>query len=110
MSFFGQIGLEKALFVAYTSHMPVQTTQVRVTLPLQLSEILLGKAERLGLGLATYLKHLAISDAQAKDDEFHYPEYEASERTLLAFRDAMRDKKEGKMIRVDDIDAYFDSL
>lgn len=87
--------------------MPVQTTQVRVTLPLQLSEILLAKAERLGLGLATYLKHLAISDAQAKDGDFHYPEYEASERSLMALRDALRDEKKGKLIRVDDIDEYF---
>lgn len=90
--------------------MPVQTTQIRVTLPLQLSEILLAKAERLGLGLAAYLKHLAISDAQTKDDEFHYPEHEASERSLMALREALRDEKEGKLIRINDLDDYFDNL
>lgn len=96
--------------MAYTSHMPVKTTQIRVTLPLQLSEILLAKADRLGLGLATYLKHLAISDAQAKDGDFHYPGYEASERSLMALRDALRDENEGKLIRVNDLDEYFDNL
>lgn len=90
--------------------MPVQTTQVRVTLPLQLSEILLGKAERLGLGLAAYIKHLAIVDAKGSEEKFQYPEYESSERTLKAYRDARQDEKDGKLIRVDDIDEFLDNL
>ena len=89
--------------------MSAQNTQIRVTLPIQLEELLHAKASRFGLGLAAYIKHLVIADVKDVKD-IKYPEFEASDRTIQAFHDAMKARKEGKMIKVKDVDTYLDSL
>ncbi len=82
-----------------------QTTQIKVTLPGELYLLVKNKADRFGLNLAAYMRHLAIADS--KDD---FPTYPMSTKTeKLGFK-ALEDYKKGKTIKVNDIDEYFKNL
>ena len=84
--------------------MQSQTTQIRVTLPIELQGYLQAKAGKFGLSMASYIKNLIINDV--KDVE--YPVMQVSERTEQAYKKALKERD--KAIEVTDIDTYFDSL
>lgn len=84
--------------------MKTQTTQIRVTLPVQLQGYLQTKASKFGLGLSAYVKNLIINDV--KDVE--YPIFEASERTEEAYKTALQERD--RAVEVDDVDEFLNSL
>lgn len=86
--------------------MRTQQSQIKINLPLNLKEFVESKASQLGIPLASYIKHLIIKDVE----NMSYPTYQASEQTEKAYRKALKDQKEGKLIKVDNLDKFFKEL
>jgi len=84
--------------------MQTQTTQIRVTLPVELQGYLQTKASRFGLGLSAYVKNLIINDV--KDVE--YPIFEASKRTEESYKKAIVERD--MAVKVDDVDEFLNNL
>jgi predicted DNA-binding protein len=84
----------------------VSTTQVKVTLPDELYLHIKSRADRLGLNLASYIRHLIINDV--KDVEI--PVFEMSEKTEKIASKALKDYKNGKTKVMGDIDSYLNGL
>lgn len=68
--------------------MKTQTTQLRVTLPVQLQGYLQVKSNKFGLSLSAYVRNLIIDDVK----DVGYPVFEASKSTELAYKKAKDDK------------------
>ncbi|MBI2086547.1 hypothetical protein HYT74_04350 [Candidatus Daviesbacteria bacterium] len=68
--------------------MITQQTQIKINLPLALKEFLESKANRFGMPLAGYIKHLMLKDVE----EMEYPIFEASDATITAYKKAMKEK------------------
>lgn len=86
--------------------MNAQTTQIKLTLPVSLKGYLQTKADKYGLPITAYLKHMIIKEVEDVD----YPTYEMSERTEKKLKKAMKDYKAGKAIEVRNLKKYFDEL
>lgn len=84
--------------------------QLKITLPLNLLDLLKSKAEKLGLPVAAYLRHLVVEDVKDEVLENKYPVFRASKATERAARKALEDYKKGKVVWVDDIDKFFRDL
>lgn len=84
--------------------MITQQSQIKVNLPVQLKEYLESKANRFGMPLAGYIKHLILEDVADMD----YPEYEASARTIKRAKKALKEKN--KSIAIKDINKFFKNL
>lgn len=69
--------------------------QIKITLPLVLKDFLESKASKLGLPIASYVRHLIVKDVE----DMKYPEFEASDATIKAFNKAMREKDKAVTIR-----------
>ncbi|OGY08684.1 MAG: hypothetical protein A2782_04165 [Candidatus Blackburnbacteria bacterium RIFCSPHIGHO2_01_FULL_43_15b] len=78
--------------------------QIKLNLPLPLKERAESQASKFGVPLATYLKHLIMQDTEDMD----YPVFEPSERTIKAYKQALKNKN--KAIFVENIDEYFKNL
>lgn len=83
-----------------------QSVQVKVTLPFQLQQFAQDKAQKYGLSLSTYIKHLVIDDVR----EMHMPTFPMSEKTEKVATQALEDHKQGKTHQIDSIDAFLNSL
>lgn len=86
--------------------MITQQSQIKVNLPIQLKEYLESKANKFGMPLAGYIKHLILEDVADMD----YPVFEASEKTIKAYKKALKEQSQGKLIKVGDIDKFFEEL
>ena len=84
--------------------MVTQQAQIKLNLPVNLKEYVESKAAKFGMPLASYVRHLILKDV----DDMQYPTYEASDKTIAAYKKALKEKH--KAIRVDDIDEFFDNL
>jgi predicted DNA-binding protein len=84
--------------------MQSQTTQIRVTLPVELQGYLQAKASKFGLTLATYIKHLIIDDVK----DVKYPVMKASRDTEQSYERAMRERD--RAAEITDLDDYFNKL
>lgn len=84
--------------------MITQQAQIKINLPLALKDFLESKANKFGMPLAGYIKHLMLKDVE----DMEYPTFEASDRTIKAYKKALRDKE--KAIEVTDIDEFFKNL
>lgn len=84
--------------------MVTQQAQIKINLPLALKEFLESKANKFGMPLAGYIKHLMLKDVEEMD----YPTFEASDRTIRAYKKALKDKD--KAIEVTNIDEFFKNL
>lgn len=85
--------------------MITQQSQIKINLPLALKEFLESKASRVGLPIATYVKHLILKEVE----DMKYPEFEASDRTIKAYKRALKDRN--KAIRVKgDIKTFLQNL
>lgn len=80
--------------------------QIKLNLPLPLKDRAQSQASKFGVPLATYLKHLIMKDTEDMD----YPVFPASARTERLARQAMKEYKEGRTIRVDNVDKFFKEL
>jgi len=79
--------------------MQTQTTQIRVTLPNELTGYLQTKASKFGLSLSIYIKNLVINDVQ----DVKYPIYEMSSASVKNFNEAKKEEKNGTLIKVSGI-------
>lgn len=77
--------------------MITQQSQIKVNLPIQLKEYLESKASRFGMPLAGYIKHLILEDVAGMD----YPEYEASDRTVKAYKKALKNRSKAIKVKGD---------
>ena len=86
----------------------MQTTQVQLKISLseQLNSLLLGKAQRLGLPLTQYVKHIIVKEVEKEE----YPTFQMSKKTEKALKKAIKDEKAGKTIKIDDLDIFFKQL
>lgn len=84
----------------------LQPTQIKVTLPEELYLHLKSKAEKFGLGLSSYIRHLVINDVKDVD----VPVFRMSSKTEGRGFRALKEHEKGKTTKIDDIDRYFDSL
>jgi len=83
-----------------------QSIQVKVTLPMQLQEFAQSKADKFGMNLASYIKHLVLMDVKDMD----MPTFTMSEHTQKVALQAIEDHRQGKTIAVDDLDEFLDNL
>lgn len=84
--------------------MVTQQAQIKINLPLALKDFLESKAQKFGMPLAGYIKHLMLKDVE----DMEYPVFEASDRTIRAYQKALKNKD--KAIEVTDIDEFFKNL
>ena len=85
--------------------MITQQAQIKVNLPLQLKEYLESKASRFGMPLAGYIKHLILKEVVDMD----YPVFEASDRTLKAYRKALKERAKAVKVK-GDIGKFLENL
>lgn len=83
-----------------------QATQVKVTLPDELYLHLKSRAERFGLNLASYIRHLVINDVKDVD----IPVLKMSEKREKIALKALEDYKSGKTRAMNNVDNYLASL
>lgn len=87
--------------------MITQQTQIKLNLPLALKDFLESKANKFGMPIAAYVKHLIIKDVE----DMEYPTFEASDSTIRAFKKAMREKDKAISFRnVAELDKYLKNL
>lgn len=87
--------------------MITQQTQIKLNLPLALKEFLESKAQRFGIPIAAYVKHLIIKDVE----DMEYPTFEASDSTIKAFKKVMKEKDKAVNFRnVAELDKYLKNL
>jgi hypothetical protein len=98
--------LEKYLKRCYYLLMATQQAQIKLNLPIQLRDYLASRAGRFGMPVAGYVKHLILKDVEILD----YPVFKASKRTEQAYKKAKQEEKKGKLIKVSNIDKFFDNL
>ena len=84
----------------------IQATQVKVTLPDELYLHLKSKAEKFGMNLASYIRHLVINDVKDID----IPIFKMSEKTEKRGLRALKEHEEGKTTKLENINEYFDNL
>ena len=81
--------------------MITQQTQIKLNLPLQLKGYVENKANKLGIPLASYIKHLIINDVV----DMVYPTFQMSERSEKKLEEAI--EHIDKATSVSDIHEYF---
>ena len=86
--------------------MNTEQSQVKLNLPKVLKEFAESRAGRFGLPLAAYIKHLILKDVE----DMKYPVFNASTKTLKAYNAALKDQSEGKLIKVGNVNKFFDEL
>lgn len=84
--------------------MITQQSQIKINLPVPLKEFLESKAQKFGMPLAGYVKHLILKDVEDLD----YPVFEASDRTIQKAKEALKNKD--KAIIVENVDEFFQNL
>lgn len=84
--------------------MRTQQAQIKINLPIQLKEFIESKAQKYGLPLAQYIKHLIVKDVA----DLKYPEYQASQETERLAKKALKERN--KSVRVDDLKQFFKNL
>ncbi len=84
----------------------LQAIQIKVTLPDELYLHLRSKAEKFGLNLSSYIRHLVINDVK----DVNIPVFKMSTKTEKKGLQALKEYQEGKTTKVDNIDEYFDNL
>ncbi len=81
--------------------------QIKITLPLALKDFLESKASKLGLPIASYVRHLIVRDVE----EMKYPEFELSERSEKALQRALKNKNKAITINSkEELDKFFKNL
>ena len=84
----------------------LQATQIKITLPGELYLHLKSKADKLGLNLASYVRHLVINDVKDID----VPAFKMSEEREKIALKALDDYNSGKTKEMRNVDSYLDSL
>jgi len=80
--------------------------QIKVNIPSTMKEYLESKANKFGMPIAGYIRHLILKDIEDMD----YPTYQASIETEKAYEKAIDEHISGKTIKVKNIDTFFEEL
>lgn len=83
-----------------------QSVQVKVTLPAQLQEFAQSKADKFGMTLSSYIKHLVLVDVKDMD----FPTFNMSKKTEEIALQALEDHRQGKTKEIIDIDDFLNNL
>jgi len=86
--------------------MRTQTTQIRVTLPVQLQGYLQAKANKYGLSLSAYIRNLVINDVQ----DVEHPVFEMSTQSVNDLQEAIAAEKAGKLVSTDNVNQLLQDL
>lgn len=86
--------------------MNTSQAQIKVNIPVNMKDYLESKASKFGMPVAGYIKHLILKDIEDMD----YPIYLASEETEKAYKKAIKEYESGEVIKVTDVDAFFEKL
>lgn len=79
-------------------------SQIKVNIPFAMKDYLESKANKFGMPIAGYIKHLILKDVEDMD----YPVFEASDKTVKSYKKAVKEKD--KAIKITDIDKFFNDL
>lgn len=71
--------------------------QIKINLPLALKDFLESKANKFGMPVAVYVKHLILKEVE----DMEYPEYEMSEKAEKIYKEALRDRKNAIKVKGD---------
>ncbi len=82
------------------------SVQVKVTLPTQLQQFAQSKADKFGMTLSSYIKHLVLDDVRDMD----IPTFTMSAKTEKIVLQALKDHKQGKTTEIKDIDDFLTNL
>lgn len=83
-----------------------QSTQVKVTLPAQLHQFVQSRADKFGMTLSSYIKHLVLDDVRDMD----IPTFTMSKSTEMIALQALEEHKLGKTTEIKDVDEFLDTL
>lgn len=87
--------------------MITQQTQIKLNIPVALKEFLESKAQKFGMPVATYVKHLILKDVE----DMEYPVFELSEKSEKALQKALKEKDRAITIKSkDELDKFFKNL
>lgn len=87
--------------------MITQQAQIKLNLPLALKDYLESKANKFGLPIAAYVKHLIMKDVE----EMEYPTFELSDRSERALKRALKEKDKAITITSkEELDKFFKNL
>jgi len=76
--------------------------QIRISVSNQLGGLLNAKAQRLGVPLTQFVKHILLTEV--KDEE--YPVFPASDRVIQKAKKALKERH--KAVKITDIHEFFD--
>lgn len=80
--------------------MITDSVQLKVTLPLQLYDYVQARAQKFGLTLSSYIRHLILNDVKKMD----IPTFPMSPKTEAIALKALKDYRAGKLKRLKSID------
>ncbi|MEK7605928.1 MAG: hypothetical protein AAB478_05460 [Patescibacteria group bacterium] len=78
--------------------MSTQQVQLKVSLSDQLNDLLQSKAQRLGIPVTQFVKHLIIKEVETEE----YPTFPMSKRTETKAREALQEYELGKAVDTSD--------
>ena len=82
------------------------SSQIKLTLPMQLQDLIQSKASKFGLSISAYVKHLIIDDVKDLD----LPTFKMSQKTEKVMTDAIQEHRQGKTKQIIDIDQFIQAL
>ncbi|MDP4011664.1 MAG: hypothetical protein Q8P72_05570 [Candidatus Roizmanbacteria bacterium] len=81
------------------------TSQLRITIPTQIQDLLYSKSDRYGLSMSAYVKNLIINDV--KETGIHM--FDMSSKTEKIATKALKDHTEGKTYDIENIEDFLES-
>jgi len=101
------VGTQRSLFGAIIIPMAnTQAVQIKVTLPAKLYAQAKANADKIGLTVASYIRHLAINDTWEKN----LPTFKMTPQQEKVSEQAEKDYYAGKTIRINNIDDFVNKL
>ena len=82
------------------------STQLKVTLPIQLYDFVQAQTQKFGLSISGYLKHLVLEDVK----NMEMPEFKLNQKNEAIGLEAIKDYKNGKTRKIKDVDAWLNDL
>ena len=83
-----------------------RSVQVKVTLPAQLQQFVQSKADKFGMTVSSYIKHLVLDDVRDMD----MPTFAMSQKTEKVALQALEEHRQGKTTEIKDIDEFLADL
>jgi hypothetical protein len=82
------------------------STQLKLTLPTEIMQFFQSKAKKHGIPVASYVRHILIKEIEKHD----MPTFKASKWTENKHQQMLQDEKNGKLIPVEKLSEFLESL